>query len=150
MNAEQHTSEPVDQGSAEEMQAPQMKSGQENKSAQAPQEKGKRKSALTIFAAILIIAVVGGFLYWLHARHYEETDDAQIDGNLSPIRTRIDGTVIKVYVQNNQMVKVGDPLVDLDPCLTSRRSQPITTSQTSPPSFNFPHLLGESHLSTRD
>jgi membrane fusion protein (multidrug efflux system) len=29
--------------------------------------------------------------------------------------TRIDGTVVRVYVQNNQMVKVGDPLVDLDP-----------------------------------
>jgi membrane fusion protein, multidrug efflux system len=115
MNAEQHTSEPVDQGSAEEIQAPQMKSGQEKKLAQAPQEKGKRKSALTIFAAILIIAAFGGLLYWLHARHYEDTDDAQIDGNLSPIGTRIDGTIIKVYVQNNQMVKVGDPLVDLDP-----------------------------------
>jgi membrane fusion protein (multidrug efflux system) len=115
MNAEQHTSEPVEPSSAEEMQAPQMKSGQEKKSAPAPQEKGKRKSVLTIFAAILIIAAVGGLLYWLHARHYEDTDDAQIDGNLSPIGTRIDGTVIKVYVQNNQMVKVGDPLVDLDP-----------------------------------
>jgi len=115
MNAEQHKSEPVDQGSAEEMQPSQMKSGQEKRSAQAPQEKGKRKSALTIFAAILIIAVVGGLFYWLHARHYEDTDDAQIDGNLSPIGTRIDGTIIKVYVQNNQMVRVGDPLVDLDP-----------------------------------
>jgi membrane fusion protein (multidrug efflux system) len=115
MKAEQHTSGPVDQRSVEEMQASRMKSGQEEKSAQAPQEKSKRKSVLTIFAAILIIAVVGGLVYWLHARHYEDTDDAQIDANLSPIGTRIDGTVIKVYVQNNQMVKVGDPLVDLDP-----------------------------------
>jgi membrane fusion protein (multidrug efflux system) len=115
MNSEQHTSEPVDQRSAEEMQASRMKSGQEKKSAKTPEEKGKRQSVLTIFAATLIIAAVGGLLYWLHARHYEDTDDAQIDANLSPIGTRIDGTVIKVYVQNNQMVKVGDPLVDLDP-----------------------------------
>jgi membrane fusion protein, multidrug efflux system len=115
MNAEQHTSELVDQGSAEERQTPRMNSGQEEKSAQPPQEKGKRKGMLTIFAAILVIAAIGGLLYWLHARHYEDTDDAQIDGNLSPIGTRIDGTVDKVYVQNNQMVKVGDPLVDLDP-----------------------------------
>jgi membrane fusion protein (multidrug efflux system) len=115
MNSEQHTSEPVDQRSAEEMQASRMKSGQEKKSAKTPEEKGKRQSVLTIFAATLIIAAVGGLLYSLHARHYEDTDDAQIDANLSPIGTRIDGTVIKVYVQNNQMVKVGDPLVDLDP-----------------------------------
>jgi membrane fusion protein (multidrug efflux system) len=115
MKAEQHTSGPVDQRPVEEMQASRMKSSQEEKSAQSPPEKSKRKSVLTIFAAILIIAVVGGLVYWLHARHYEDTDDAQIDANLSPIGTRIDGTVIKVYVQNNQMVKVGDPLVDLDP-----------------------------------
>jgi membrane fusion protein (multidrug efflux system) len=70
---------------------------------------------LVIFAVVLAMAAIGGLLYWLHARHYEDTDDAQIDGNLSPIGTRVDGTVVKVYVQNNQMVKVGDPLVDLDP-----------------------------------
>jgi membrane fusion protein, multidrug efflux system len=115
MNAEQHTSELVDQGSAEERQTPRMNSGQDEKSVQPPQEKGKRKGMLVIFAAILVIAAIGGLLYWLHARHYEDTDDAQIDGNLSPIGTRIDGTVVKVYVQNNQMVRVGDPLVDLDP-----------------------------------
>jgi membrane fusion protein (multidrug efflux system) len=67
-----------------------MKSGQEKKSAKTPEEKGKRQSVLTIFAATLIIAAVGGLLYWLHARHYEDTDDAQIDANLSPIGTRID------------------------------------------------------------
>src|ERR1700723_4035191 len=92
-----------------------MNSGQDEKSAQSPQEKGKRKGMLTIFAAVLVIAAIAGLLYWLHERHYEDTDDAEIDGNLSPIGTRVDGTVVKVYVQNNQMVKVGDPLVELDP-----------------------------------
>ena len=115
MNAERHTSELVDQGSAEETHTSRMNSGQDEKSTQPRLEKGKRKGMLTIFAAILCIAAIGSFLYWLHARHYEDTDDAQIDGNLSPIGTRIDGTVVKVYVQNNQMVRVGDPLVDLDP-----------------------------------
>src|ERR1700743_3658902 len=102
MNAERHTSELVDQGSAEERHTPGMNSGQDQKSTQPRLEKGKRKGMLTIFAAILCIAAIGGLLYWLHARHYEDTDDAQIDGNLSPIGTRIDGTVVKVYVQNNQ------------------------------------------------
>src|ERR1700723_4240652 len=92
-----------------------LNSGQDEKSAEPPQEKNKRKGMLTIFAALLVIAAIGGSLYWLHARHYEDTDDAEIDGNLSPIGTRVDGTVVKGYVQNNQMVKVGDPLVDLDP-----------------------------------
>jgi membrane fusion protein (multidrug efflux system) len=74
-----------------------------------------RKRALFIFAALALIAAVAGVSFWMHARQFEDTDDAQVDGNLSPIGTRIDGTIIKVYVQNNQVVKVGDPLVDLDP-----------------------------------
>ncbi len=75
---------------------------------------GSRKRALLIFGLVLVAAALGGVSYWLHARQFEDTDDAQVDGNLSPIGTRIDGTVIRVYVQNNQAVKVGDPLVDLD------------------------------------
>jgi membrane fusion protein (multidrug efflux system) len=78
-------------------------------------EKSGRGRALLIFALVLLIAASAGIFYWLHARQFEETDDAQIDGNLSPIGTRIDGNIVKVYVQNNQLVKVGDPLVDLDP-----------------------------------
>ncbi len=74
-----------------------------------------RKRALLIFAAVVLIAAVGGVSFWMHARQFEDTDDAQVDANLSPIGTRIDGTIIKVYVQNNQVVKIGDPLVDLDP-----------------------------------
>ena len=115
MNAEQQTSVQVDQSSAEKTHSRQPNSGKEEKSAKAPEEQGKRNRTLVIFVAALVIAAVGGLLYWLHARHYEDTDDAQVDGNLSPIGTRVDGTVVKVYVQNNQMVKVGDPLVDLDP-----------------------------------
>jgi membrane fusion protein, multidrug efflux system len=115
MTAGQNTSRLVEQDSAERTHAQRVNSGQDERPAQPSREKGKRNGMLRIFAAVLVIAAVGGLLYWLHARHYEDTDDAQIDGNLSPIGTRIDGTIIKVYVENNQTVKVGDPLVDLDP-----------------------------------
>ena len=63
---------------------------------------------------VLLVAAVGGVVYWLHARHFEDIDDAQVDANLSPVGVRINGTVIQVYVNNNQMVNIGDPLVDLD------------------------------------
>lgn len=81
----------------------------------SPKEKRKRARALVIFVTLLGVAAIGGLMYWLHARDFESTDDAQINGNLSPIGTRINGTVIKVFVQNDQAVRVGDPLVDLDP-----------------------------------
>src|SRR6202789_3440335 len=104
MNAETQTPAQVDQRSAKE-----------EKSAKGTEEQGNRSRMLAIFVAVLVLAAIGGLLYWLHARHYEDTDDAQIDGNLSPIGTRVDGTIVNVYVQNNQRVKVGDPLVELDP-----------------------------------
>ncbi len=99
--------------------------GNEHDNEPPPEKKSNRGRALLIFGAVLLIAATAGILYWLHARDFEDTDDAQIDGNLSPIGTRIDGNIIKVYVQNNQTVKVGDPLVDLDP-----RDNQVSLDQT--------------------
>jgi len=74
-----------------------------------------RRRAFFIFFTILILAAAAGTLYWLHSRQFESTDDAQIEAHLNPISARIDGTITHVYVDNNQFVKAGDPLVDLDP-----------------------------------
>jgi membrane fusion protein, multidrug efflux system len=71
---------------------------------------------------LLILAVVGvallcvvGLRFWNFVHSYESTDDAEIDGHLDPISTRIDGTVVRVYVENTYDVKEGQALVDLDP-----------------------------------
>ncbi len=45
----------------------------------------------------------------------ESTDDAQVDGHLIPISPRINGTVVSVLVNDNQSVKAGQELVQLDP-----------------------------------
>jgi membrane fusion protein, multidrug efflux system len=115
MTTETRTPGQAAHNSAESMQVRQPNSGEEEKPAQTPGDQRKRNRMLAIFMLVLAISAIGGLLFWLHSRQYEDTDDAQIDGNLSPIGTRLDGTVVKVYVQNNQMVKVGDALVDLDP-----------------------------------
>ncbi|HKC48216.1 MAG TPA: HlyD family secretion protein [Gemmatimonadales bacterium] len=67
-----------------------------------------------VVAALAATGVVSGFLYWRHARHFETTDDAQIDGNLSAVSARVPGTVMQVRVVDNQVVKEGDLLVQLD------------------------------------
>ena len=74
------------------------------------------------YPVILILAVVGvallcvaGLRFWNYLQSYESTDDAQIDGHLNPISTRIDGTVVHVYVENTSRVTKGQALVDLDP-----------------------------------
>jgi membrane fusion protein (multidrug efflux system) len=70
-----------------------------------------------IAAVIAAVAIVGGLLYWLHARNFEDTDDAQIDGHLNPISAKVDGTVVSVSpeLQDNRFVNAGTVLVQLDP-----------------------------------
>src|SRR5450432_3744970 len=61
-----------------------------------------------VFIAAAIVLAAAGTAYWLHSRHFEETDDAQIDGNISSVSARISGTVNAVHVIENQVVKQGD------------------------------------------
>lgn len=73
-----------------------------------------RNRAFLIFFIVLALAVTGAVFWWLHSRQFESTDDAQVDAHLNPITSRVDGTIIKVYVEDNQPVKAGQSLVDLD------------------------------------
>jgi membrane fusion protein (multidrug efflux system) len=70
----------------------------------------------TIAIPILLIAVlVGGWFWWGYLQSYESTDDAQVDGHVNAISSRISGTVTAVYVENNQSVSQGKLAVQLDP-----------------------------------
>jgi membrane fusion protein (multidrug efflux system) len=75
-----------------------------------------RKGRVRVIAlGVLAAAVLAGGGYYLHARHFEDTDDAQIDGNISNISPRVNGTIKAVYVVENQAVKAGDVLAEIDP-----------------------------------
>src|SRR5579863_3041412 len=74
----------------------------------------KRSRRPFVLAALAVVVVVGG-LYYLHQRNFEETDDAQVDGNISNIGPRVTGTVTAVYVVENQFVKANDALLEIDP-----------------------------------
>jgi len=52
---------------------------------------------------------------WNYLQSYESTDDAQIDGHIDPLSSRINGTVIRVRPENNDRVKAGELLVEIDP-----------------------------------
>ncbi len=77
--------------------------------------KSGRRKAFSIFFVVLLVILAAGVSYWFYARQFESTDDAQVDGHLNPVSARVDGTILKVYVEDNQAVKAGDLLVDLDP-----------------------------------
>jgi membrane fusion protein (multidrug efflux system) len=61
------------------------------------------------------LLVIAGVFLWKYLQSYESTDDAEVDGHIDQIGSRIPGTVVGVYVENSQFVKKGEVLVDLDP-----------------------------------
>jgi membrane fusion protein (multidrug efflux system) len=77
----------------------------------------KNKNVLgRIFVVIVVLSLItGGYLFWLHLSKFESTDDAQVDGQLYAISSRINGHVIEVKVDDETEVKAGDVLVVLDP-----------------------------------
>ena len=62
--------------------------------------------------AVLLAALMGLFLYY---RNRESTDDAQVDGHITQISSKVYGKVGEVLVNDNQQVKSGEVLVKLDP-----------------------------------
>ncbi|MDQ3818441.1 MAG: efflux RND transporter periplasmic adaptor subunit [Acidobacteriota bacterium] len=74
----------------------------------------KRPAFLAIAAILLIVAAIFGVRYWLYARAHESTDDAFIDGHVIQVSPKVSGYVAKVYVTDNQEVKAGDLVAELD------------------------------------
>src|SRR5438128_245371 len=80
----------------------------------APAEPAKKsRMRLRVGLGLAVVAVVA-LLWWLHARKFEDTDDAQVDGYITAVSSRVPGTVVRVLVEDNQAVKRGDLLVELD------------------------------------
>ncbi len=68
-----------------------------------------------LLIAAIVVAVLAAVGIWWRSTYSEDTDDAQVSGHLIQISARINGHVAKVFVEENQMVKKGDPIVELDP-----------------------------------
>lgn len=75
----------------------------------------KKRVNPLILGIILIVLLAIGIGWYMYARQFEDTDDAQIDGHLNPISARIDGTIKAVYSDDNQQVHAGKVLIELDP-----------------------------------
>ena len=95
------------------------KSSQKEPPEKPPQKKpslwSRHPVGLVIGLIVLIVLIVLAVLFFLNARHYQTTDDAFIDTHLVRVAPRISGRVSKVLVDDNQFVRAGQPLVEIDP-----------------------------------
>jgi membrane fusion protein, multidrug efflux system len=82
----------------------------------APKKKAPRRAWLIALGALAVVFIVAaGVVYYRYASGYESTDDAFIEGHISQVNPKITGHVLAVRVTDNQPVKAGDLLVDIDP-----------------------------------
>jgi membrane fusion protein (multidrug efflux system) len=77
-------------------------------------EQPKSRRTGIIVVVVLVLVVVAVALWW-RSTYSEDTDDAQVNGHLIQVSSRIGGQVLKVDVEENQMVKAGDTIAELDP-----------------------------------
>ncbi|HTT97413.1 MAG TPA: HlyD family secretion protein [Rhizomicrobium sp.] len=65
--------------------------------------------------ALLVVLLIGGLIWWLIARQYEDTDDAFIDTHIVHLSPQVAGRVMRIAVNDNQLVHKGQLLVKIDP-----------------------------------
>lgn len=97
------------------MPDPEQPPAQASTPASAPEtepQNGRRKA---IAAVVVVVLALAGASLWWHSTYSEDTDDAQINGHLIQVSSRITGQVLKVDVEENQVVKAGDVIAELDP-----------------------------------
>jgi membrane fusion protein (multidrug efflux system) len=70
--------------------------------------------ARRILLSVVIVGGLAGVGAWWHYSGRESTDDAQVDGEITPIAARVGGTVLSVDVSDNQPVEAGAVLVRID------------------------------------
>src|ERR1700745_475818 len=79
---------------------------------------GNGKKRNPVFIIILGILIVGGGWFgiskYIHSKHHEETDDAQVSADIIPVIPHVAGYVELVVVNDNHLVKKGDTLLILD------------------------------------
>lgn len=81
---------------------------------QNQKKKKSNKVIPIILGAIIIIGGIFGVREYLYYQNHVDTDDAQIDGDISPVVARVGGYVDSIFFEDNQHVNAGQVLVKLD------------------------------------
>jgi membrane fusion protein, multidrug efflux system len=69
---------------------------------------------LIVTAAFVVVGVAAAAYWWVYARHYEETDDAYVAGDLVNVSSQVSGTVVSIGADETDFVRMGQELIKLD------------------------------------
>ena len=75
----------------------------------------RKKALLTLGVVVAVAGIAWGGYEWLVASHYENTDNAYVQGNVIQITPQVGGTVMSIHADDTDFVRAGQPLVKLDP-----------------------------------
>ncbi|KQW96727.1 secretion protein HlyD [Massilia sp. Root418] len=81
----------------------------------APAGPGSNRRVLVIAGLIALAAIGAGARMWYRSHYFVETENAYVAGHVHPVSARISGVVTKVLIDDNQLVKQGDLIAELDP-----------------------------------
>jgi len=82
---------------------------------ETPSNGRRRRVGVVVGAVVAIAALAIGTRYYLFALAHESTDDAFIDGHIIQVAPQVAGRVLRVFVSDNQLVRTGELLVEIDP-----------------------------------
>src|SRR5262245_35511560 len=77
--------------------------------------RSKRPLLFALIGTVLPLGAVIGVRYWLHSRLYESTDDAFSEEHATQVSPKGSGYVQRIYITDNQKVRAGDLLIEIDP-----------------------------------
>jgi membrane fusion protein (multidrug efflux system) len=81
----------------------------------APGKAPPNKRVLGVVGLIAVLALGAGGRMWYRSHHYVETENAYVTGRVHPVSSRVAGVVTRVLVDDNQQVRAGDVIAELDP-----------------------------------
>src|SRR5471032_3217877 len=100
--------------------------------AAAPAGPAKSNTRVLVIAAVVALAALAaGGRMWYRSHYFVETENAYVAGHVHPVSARISGVVTKVFIDDNQLVKEGDVIAELDPFDQRVKTEQITAQIAS-------------------
>ncbi|MDE3053508.1 MAG: HlyD family secretion protein [Gemmatimonadota bacterium] len=110
----------------------------------------RRRVVLPILIVLAVLGLGWAVKEYLYARAHESTDDAQVDGDMTPVLAKVGGYVQKITVDENNHVAIDSLLVQIDPAeYQARLEQAEADLAAARAAVNGPHGEGQAQAAVQ-